>query len=135
KQRLCLCHKNLTRANRSFLYDADYIAGSPQWFEKYPQDFPFSEQAPCENESERTAISTKTHCSRRQHTRCKQLLARIGSTRWGPTEYAFPRRERNPFAWQDTSVSQPKTIRIQPSRNPPFAATRKGGNSTSQIFI
>src|SRR5208337_1000769 len=51
KQRLCLCHKNLTRANRSFLYDADYIAGSPQWFEKYPQDFPFSEQAPCENES------------------------------------------------------------------------------------
>jgi hypothetical protein len=52
KQRLSLCHKNLTRANRSFLYDADYIAGSPQWFEKYPQDFPFSEQAPCENESE-----------------------------------------------------------------------------------
>jgi hypothetical protein len=39
KQRLSLCHKNLTRANRSFLYDADYIAGSPQWFEKYPQDF------------------------------------------------------------------------------------------------
>jgi hypothetical protein len=46
-----LCHRNLTKANRSFLYDADCIAGSPQWFEKHPQDIPFSEQAPCENES------------------------------------------------------------------------------------
>jgi hypothetical protein len=50
KQSLSLCHKNLTEASRRFRYDADYIAGSPQWFEKYPQDSPFSEQAPCENE-------------------------------------------------------------------------------------
>jgi hypothetical protein len=45
------CNRKLTSVNRSFLYDADCIAGSPQWFEKYPQEFPFREQAPCENET------------------------------------------------------------------------------------
>jgi len=45
------CNEKLTKLGRSFLYDAEIVAGSPENFEKEPQEFPYREQAPCKSES------------------------------------------------------------------------------------
>jgi len=34
------CNEKLTKPGRSFLYDAEIVAGSPEKFENQPQEFP-----------------------------------------------------------------------------------------------
>jgi hypothetical protein len=43
------CNEQLTNSNRSFLYDAEIVAGSPLKFEKHPQESFFREQTLCKN--------------------------------------------------------------------------------------